>query len=221
MTEDDLQRLRAQSSPDDYTSMADLARALYSQGLGPREVIRECYGADFPEEFFVLAAADPVSLDLMVTCTRLPWQLAVPLDRGGPAARPGALEDIERKVFARDPDLVPLFLGVGHDLSHGGSVHCYSLAELRAGRTTIFGVWKDVEPHNEVTRSGDSLLAVLREHHTQYVEWLEEMAWDPADVRTDPVDEGVVDEVRELIGVVEELQRRATLPKPPSAMPSR
>jgi hypothetical protein len=180
MTEDDLQRLRAQSSPDDYTSMADLARALYSQGLSPREVVRECYGTDFPEEFFVLAAADPVSLDLMVTYTRLPWQVAVSLDRGGPAARPGAL-----------------FLGVNHNLSHGGSVHCYSLTELRAGRTTIFGVWKDVESHNEVTRSGDSLLAVLREHHVQYVEWLEEMAWDPSNIRTDPVDEEVVDEVRE------------------------
>ncbi|MGW1598251.1 hypothetical protein [Streptomyces sp. NPDC002343] len=209
MTEDALERLRARSSRDDYTSMVLLARALYTRGLGPREVVRECYGVDFPEEFFVLAEAGPVSLDLMATFTRLPWRLAVPPDRGSPADLPGSSEDTERKIFARDPDLVPLLLGVNTNLSHGGEMHCYSLAELRNGRTTVFGVWKDVAPHNEVVRCGDSLLAVLHEHHTQYVQWLEEQAWDPSNVRTDPVDEETLAEVRELPRVIDGLQRRA------------
>jgi hypothetical protein len=45
--------------PRDYPSMARLARALYETGLGPREVVRDCYGVELPEEFFVLHEADP------------------------------------------------------------------------------------------------------------------------------------------------------------------
>ncbi|MBB4702460.1 hypothetical protein [Sphaerisporangium siamense] len=189
--------------------MAELGRALYTEGLTSQEVVHECYGVAFPQEFFVLAEADPRSLELMAHFTRLPWQLAVPLDRGGPHTRPGPLDDIERKVFARDPDLVPLFLGVNTDLTHGGGVRCYSLAELGAGRTTVFGIWKDVEPHNQVTRSGDSLLAVLHEHHTQYVEWLEEDLRLPERMRTRAIDDEIVDEIRELVVLIEEFQRRA------------
>ncbi|MER6140621.1 hypothetical protein ABT174_11230 [Streptomyces sparsogenes] len=209
MTEDALRRLRAESSRDDYASMASLARALYPRGLSPREVVRECYGVGFPEEFFVLADAGPHSLDLMVDFPLLPWRLAVPPDRGGLPERPDPMADITRKVFVRDPDLIPLFLGININLEHGGRVLCYSLAELGAGRTTVFGIWKDVEPHNEVERCGDSLLAVLHEHHAQYVDWLESQSWDPANVRTDPVDEETVAEIRDLVLMIEGFQRRA------------
>jgi hypothetical protein len=52
------------SSSSDPWSMVRLAGALYADGHGPREVFRLCYGAAFPEEFFLLAKAGPDTLGL-------------------------------------------------------------------------------------------------------------------------------------------------------------
>lgn len=205
-----LARLRAGAARDDYASTARLARALYAAGLGPREVVRDCYdGVGFPEEFFVLADAGPVSLDLMVRFTGVPWRLAVPPDRGGVPERPDPAADTVRRVFARDPDLVPLFVAVNNDVRHGGRVHCYRLTELRAGRTSVFGVGEAVEAHTGIERSGDSLLGVLEEHHTRYADWLEEQMRDPDSIRSDAIDEELVAEIRESAEVVARLRRTA------------
>jgi hypothetical protein len=90
--EDTPARLRGRASRDDYESMCRLARALYRTGLGPREVLAECFGVALPEEFFIIAEtqAHPDD-DTPGYLTNLPWELAVPLEQGGPAARPSPM----------------------------------------------------------------------------------------------------------------------------------
>ncbi|WP_189160522.1 hypothetical protein [Lentzea pudingi] len=145
-----IERLRAEVSRADYASMARLARALHDEGLNPREVLRQCYRVEFPEEFFVIAEAGPFTLDLRVDFSNQPWELAVPLDRGGPAVSPDSLHEIEQRIYVRDPDLVPLARLVNTDARHGDSVLCYRLDELGAGRATVFSIWREVEPVSEI-----------------------------------------------------------------------
>jgi hypothetical protein len=168
VTENALDRLRAAAIRDDYVSMTRLARALYETGFGSREVLRECYGVAFPDEFFVLAEAKPV---LMFEYTFQPWDLAVPLDRGGPPEDgTDGTDDLEIDILARDPDLLPL--GVCHSTARtgdhfGGMFLCYRLTELAASRSTIFSIEYDVTPESPVTQRADSLLAALHWHHTE------------------------------------------------------
>lgn len=169
-----LARLRGRASRGDYRSMARLAWALYAAGLTPEQVLAECLGAEFPAEFFVLAEAGPAEAT-PGSVTGLPWNLAVPLDRGGPVLRPGAMSwRRERRIFAWDPDLVPLLTlqgdnrldhgaGAWRGVPHGGRLHCYRLSELSAGRTTVYGVPAD-DDKLSAKRSGESLLTVLHEH---------------------------------------------------------
>ena len=165
-----LEELRAEASRDDYPSMARLARALYETGLGPREVLRECYGVEFPAEFFVLHEADP---SLLFLFTNQPANLAVPLDRGGPPPTADPMSKTERDVFTRDPDLVPLVLCLKAYAAFGGKFLCYRLSELAAGRSTVFAIERYATPDSEITRAGDSLLAALYEHHTAHLAWVE------------------------------------------------
>lgn len=81
---------RGERSRADYASMVRAAIALYGEGRTPREVLRELYGVGFPEEFFLLAQADPYTLDLSVDLTWQPWELATSPDEGGPAPQPGS-----------------------------------------------------------------------------------------------------------------------------------
>ncbi|VVJ17202.1 Uncharacterised protein [Amycolatopsis camponoti] len=166
-----LEQVRAEAARDDYPAMARLARALYETGLGPREVLRECYGVEFPTEFFVLHDPDPV---LLFHFTNQPANLAVPLDRGGPPPAANPMSKNERAVFARDPDLLPVVLCLNNYAGFGGKFLCYRLSELAAGRATVFAIEYHPTRESEITRVADSLLAALYEHHTAHLAWVEE-----------------------------------------------
>ena len=175
-----LARLRGAASRDDYRSMARLAWALYVAGLTKRAVLAECYGVPFPDEFFLLTEADPDGT-IGGELTNLPWNLAEPLDRGGPQLRPTSRTwKAERRILVHDPDLVPLvrlYSDTRFDhtdrkwrgVPHGDTLHCYRLSELAAGRPTVFSIpWhdNDHDPDEDLSAepTGDSLLTVVREH---------------------------------------------------------
>jgi hypothetical protein len=217
---DTLARLRGRASRDDYRSMARLAWALYAAGLRPAEVVAECLGVVLPDEFFVLAEADPDETTSGTT-TNLPWGLAVPLDRGGPLLRPSSLTwRHERRIFAWDPDLVPLLTLHGDErfdhaerawrgVPHGHRLHCYRLSELAAGRTTVFGVPSDSHDRDlSVEPTGDSLLTILHEHAAArhaLDEWELRAPWNRGAGSIDHED--VADAHRIVLGI-EALQRR-------------
>lgn len=144
-----LEQVRIKASRDDYPSMARLARALYETGLGPREVLRECYGVAFPDEFFVLHEANPTLLFLF---TNQPANLAVPLDRGGPPPTADPMSNSERDALTRDPDLVPLLLCLKAHAAFGGRFLCYRLSELAAARSTVFTIERYPTRDSEITR---------------------------------------------------------------------
>lgn len=210
MTEGAVSRARAEASRGDYASMARLARALYASGLGPCEVIRECYGTDFPEEFFLLAEKNPDALDLFIDFTNQPWQLAIPLSQGGPRPEPDSRERIERRVFAYDPRLVPLALPLG-DAIHNGRVICYHLDELRAGRATTFGIWKTVDPDDEIERYDVSLLEIIHQHHADIVRRLIHRSNLPSNRGTGAVGAADIEDVQEILNRIEALQHQLTL----------
>ncbi|MEV1172081.1 ankyrin repeat domain-containing protein [Nonomuraea sp. NPDC049784] len=214
---------RERASRGDYRSMGRLARALYATGLGPREVLAECFGVAFPDEFFVIVDADPHDA-IPGDVTNLPWELAVPLDRGGPVVRPWpTMWQAERRIFAWDPDLVPLLALYGdpridHGAKrrqprdrHGGLIHCYSLSELAAGRSTVVGVpRRRAEEAGElsVRPTGQSLLTVLHEYATDNLRLDEWEIMQPWNWGAGSLDETQVEESRERVAEIEALQRR-------------
>jgi hypothetical protein len=209
MTGDPVARVRAEASRGDYASMARLASALYAQGLGPREVLRECYGVGLPEELFVIAGARRTSPRLLAYFTNQPWALCEPLDRGGP--RPSALKLTgawESKLFARDPDLVPLMVLIGHGAGLSDTTVCYRLTRLRAGSSAVFGIKENADLGEPVVPVGESLLAALLAHHIGYLrhkEWIIQQPWERGAGAYNQRD---VDEAAQLVRRVEELQRQ-------------
>ncbi len=165
-------RLRAEAAGGDHHALARFAHALYKSGLGPREVLRECYGVEFPVEFFVISEAEP---QLMFRFTILPWALARTPDRGGPPRTAALLDSLDRRVLDRDPDLIPLglCLGVDDDIDFGlgGEFLCYRRSELAAGRSAVFSVAFDNTAESPITAWGDSLLEALHEHHAANAVW--------------------------------------------------
>ncbi|TDD02050.1 hypothetical protein E1292_24380 [Nonomuraea deserti] len=218
---DPLERLRMEASRDNYTSMVRLAQALYGNGAGPHEVLHQCYGVQFPDEFLVIAEADPDQRDwLLGWLTLLPWKLAIPLARRRPLGA-GRIHDIEREIHGRDPDLIPLVLcrsSVSHFVwGFAGSCLCYRLSELEAGRTTTYRThssYSNVDPRpgaapDEIVRCGDSLLAALHQHHSDDlagVKWAER-----ASARQSGggwADDEDVEMAQLVLADIEELQRR-------------
>jgi len=216
-----LPTLRARASRGDYRSMGNLARALYATGLGPREVLAECFGVAFPEEFFVIADVG-VADNLPGDGTTLPWELAVPLERGGPMVRPRGMWRAERRIFAADPDLVPLVAlysdwrvrGGAERSPHGGLIHCYRLTELAAGRGTVVGVpWNEGEEDLadgdwHVTSSGDSLFTVLHEYLVSLHRMDESEFTHPGNRGAGSIDLADVEASREAVAEFEALRRR-------------
>lgn len=220
---DELERLRTEAAGRDYAPMVHLARTLYQAGLSPEQVLRECYGVDFPREVFVIAAANPYRLHLLSMWTNQPWQLVVPESQGGLASRADTYGRIEQGLRNVDPDLLPLLslIRPGLDIKDDGLLLCYRLTELAAGRSTIFGVsleapdpsgyrpslwsWDGSHLH-EVTCRGDSLLAVLHEHHTDYLQELKDTQ-DRGEF--DLVDPGELRGIRARIRQIETFQRKA------------
>ena len=208
MSGETIERLRAESSRGDYASMVRLALALYDAGRGPHEVLRECYGVDLPAEFFALAEAGPQELHLVIEYTNQPWELAVPPEQGGPSPEPDLLDEYEQKIFARDPDLLPLGLILDTHSSWYHAVLCYRLTELASGRTAVFGIPREVRPQDEVVLCGDSFLAVLHEHHADVLRGLSQQYAHPSNRGFGSVGLDELAEVRSLLERVEELQRQ-------------
>ncbi|WP_432968497.1 ankyrin repeat domain-containing protein [Dactylosporangium sp. CA-233914] len=215
--------LRARASRGDYESMSRLARALYAAGNGPRDVLAECFGTAYPEEFFVIADAGPYQT-LPGTGTNLPWELAVPLERGGPVLRPAMTTwRAERRIHDWDPDLVPLVALYADDrvdhgarkrrprVPHGDLMLCYRLSELAAGRSTVVGVpWRSAEEGGplSVRACGDSLLTVLHEYATavhRLDEWEIVQPWNRG---AGSIDDLEVEMSAELVEQIEELRQR-------------
>ena len=199
--------------PSDHHAMARRARALYEAGRDPREVMRECYGVDFPDEFYVVAEATP---RLMFKYTVLPWGLARPLDRGGPPQTTAPLDTFERPVLDRDPDLIPLGMCLGVDegigAGLGGHFLCYRRSELAAGRSTVVSIDFQADPDCPITPRADSLLAALHAHLTEdEIRMTQERhrtaghsggsTWDDEDLAA----------AHEFVAKIEELQRRLTV----------
>jgi hypothetical protein len=218
MPENSVEVLRATATRGDYASMARFARALYADGLGPREVLRQCYGVDFPGEFWVTVPERLATPHLLTWFTNQPWDLAVPPGESGVDLIPLELtEKLEQDLFARDADLVPLMYLIGSRTTLVNKVLCYRLTELRSGSTAVFGVtmitdWDpvlDPEPDSEpeIVRCGESLLAVLHAHHVEVLRDYAESLDDPANRGFGAVSEATVREVRSLVGRIETMQR--------------
>ncbi|TDV43551.1 hypothetical protein [Actinophytocola oryzae] len=142
--------------------MARLATALHETGLDPGEVLDECYGVEFPREFFVLAEADPT---LLFDVTNQPWKLALP----HPPATAAPMAALEREIFSRDGDLLPLGRCLDIDAGFGGLFLCYRLTDLAADRTTVYSVEQHPTATSPIVPRADSLLAALHEHHTAHL----------------------------------------------------
>ncbi|MDG4786106.1 ankyrin repeat domain-containing protein [Micromonospora sp. WMMD1102] len=204
-----LARLRDQASAGDFRSLTRLAWALYAAGSSPREVLAECYGVAFPDEFFVIADAEPDDV-VPGFAASLTWALSVPPERGGPALRPsGLVWPVEQRILAWNPDLVPL-VGLAHHghyaVRHGELIHCYRRSELAAGRSTVFGVpWDRFDDDGElsVEASGQSLLTVLHEYATECLSLDEAESRRPKSVTEDEVEGS-----RQIVANIEALQRR-------------
>jgi hypothetical protein len=172
-TDEDVDRLRAAASRPRYASLAELAWALYSTGKDRREVLAECYGAPFPDEFFALADHLPLPGHRRDDLNCQAWRLALPPDRGGPVPPDdsGSHDYLDRVVFKRDPQLVPLLRLRDSRTEYGGVALCYHLTELAHGRPTIFGL--DPRDDKGAEQLGPSLVAVLRDYHATVVDRLE------------------------------------------------
>jgi hypothetical protein len=211
MTDDEIELLRARAQRAKYPSMARLARALYARGLGPRDVIRGCYGVDFPAEFFATTREWLARPGLLVHFTDLPWELTRPPGEGGVSSSPSKfMASAERRILARDPDLVPLMQLIGHLTKLQCTVICYRLTELRAGGTTVFGITEKPRPHDPIVHCGDSLLAVLHAHHVDYLQQMEWILDQPWNFGFGALDQRAVDQSRLLVGKVEALQREVS-----------
>ncbi|WP_194906329.1 hypothetical protein [Catenulispora rubra] len=216
-----LARLRTEASREDYRSMSRLAWALYAAGLGPREVLAECFGVAFPEELFVISDADPQK-SLPGYATALPWNLAVPPERGGPLVQAWSERRSELRILAWDPDLVPLTALYGDSrmvpgatpperVPHADRIHCYRLSELAAGRSTVFGVPRHAaeaaEGELSVELSGSSILDVIHDYVTVQLRLDEWEIRQPGSWGADSIDESDVEGSRQAAAQIEALQR--------------
>ncbi|GAB3871115.1 hypothetical protein GCM10029964_006840 [Kibdelosporangium lantanae] len=117
---------------------------------------------------------------------------------------------MERRFRELDPDLLPLLFlwNTGPKLGHPGVFLCYRLTELAAGRSTIFAA---PEGSADATQRGDSLLAVLHEHHADYLRELEEGDENSQNRgEYDLVAPEELREVRALVRQIKALQRKAS-----------
>jgi hypothetical protein len=183
--QEEIGRLVAAADRADYRSMARLARALHDGGLSEREVLGQCYDFELPAEFFAIAAEPEYFEDVELngvtymsplTFCNQPWQMAVPLSRGGPEPQPDGVDRLEQWLLAIDPGFVCLLDHTHTFPAPGGYLCCYHVDELRVGRSTVFGVAPGDDATVEPTRLADSLLSLLHEWSTRRLRELEREA---------------------------------------------
>ncbi|WP_405607965.1 hypothetical protein OG292_02120 [Streptomyces sp. NBC_01511] len=189
--------------------MVALAYGCYREGLRPQQVITECYGVEFPREFFVLAESNRDDTDLLLEFTNQPWELATPPEHEEPSGNPHGTDETEQRFLEADADLVLLVRLLGLRARRGGSVICYRLSELSEGRADVFEIRRGARPGGQVGRCGDTLLDVLLEHHTEACEALEKQRSSESNFGFGMVDDDEVAEARELVQQVTKLRQRA------------
>ncbi|MGW7364366.1 hypothetical protein ACWGI8_13290 [Streptomyces sp. NPDC054841] len=222
MAKRELKHLKAAASRTDYPSMGRFAAALYEHGCTDREVIRRCYGVEFPDEFFLFARADDDAEEVeLVDGGCLVWELASPSTRGGLRMQANPVWRAELQAFAIDPGLIPL-TDLPNEGRYGSCLICYHTEELAAGRSTVFGlrdrsyghgVVPEFGPDTRPERYGPSLLAVLHENESDKLRGVQEEAADPRNYTGfGAITSDQVEEQRHWVQLVEDLQRRlATL----------
>ncbi|BBC35364.1 hypothetical protein SGFS_066580 [Streptomyces graminofaciens] len=224
MAKQELKGLKAAASRTDRQSMIRFAAALHDHGCTDREVVRRCYGVEFPDEFFLFARTDPEALEFeFVDSGCLVWDLAVPMRTGDPRWEPGPMWGVEMRAFAVDPGLIPL-TALGHHGRYGRSLLCYHSGELAAGRSTVFGLSDRSRreylpafgPDARPEPCGPSLLAVLHEHESDKVRMVQAQADDPMNhTGFGAVTSDQVEERREWVRLIEDMQRRLATPERP------
>jgi hypothetical protein len=193
---------------NDYRAMAAHARSLLEAGKSQEDVLRSCYGVEFPAETFALAEMIAEGREPNVVYTNLPWNLLIPLDHGGPPGEPDDLmESQERRVSKLDPSLVPLLILYGNHYERGGAMLCYRLEELAAGRSTIFGFQRAL-PDGVAKLYGDSLAAVIRASDADRLQRLENEFASPGNYGGGALDIHELEDARENLATADELIRR-------------
>lgn len=196
----------------DYLAVSRLARALHERGAADREILRECYGVDFPDEFLLLARHHHEELELSAT---LPWRLAIPALLPAQARTdPEWLAEVEAQGI--DPGLVPLeFLRWGNRW-----LICYHLDELAAGRSTVLGLRQlrhrpaFFDPGAAPVVKAPSLLAALHAAETGRLDTREALYNDPANFGFGSVDDESVEEQRQAVARIEKIRESLTTWQP-------
>lgn len=129
----------------------------------------------------------------------------------------------ERRIFAWDPDLIPLVALYGDQrwdhseggwrgVPHGYRIHCYRLSELATGRGAVVGIpW---HPHTDdgaelsVAPSGPSLLTVLHEYVSARHGLDEWELRQPSNRGAGSIDREEVEGSGQIVAGIEALQRR-------------
>ncbi len=198
--------------------MVRLASALYEAGYVERGVLRGCYGADFPDELFVIAleAMRPTYFELDAECyfPDLPWNLVVPAAGEPMPERAGEVE-LELAAMEYDSRLVPVLETTNEYVEHGDAVLCHRLDELAEGRSTVFGCERAYDSERgdyfvgtEFVRYGDSLLSVLHEYTSDEVRRLTELSTAPWSRGADAILPEYIETARQRVRVVEALRCR-------------
>ncbi len=134
-------------------TLVPAARAMYERGMSRSEVLTAIYGVDLPREA-VLIERDYVAGNkpIRVRFNAHPWELMIPLDRGGPKFMIGPLggED-DARALAQAPNVLLVAWLRYARVKNGFSVIGYDLDELRAGRSTVVGLPPE---HKQVPTSG-------------------------------------------------------------------
>ncbi len=220
MTGSTLDPLAQNVRRDDYVSMAAFARALLETGKSQDDVLRACYGVPFPDEALVIAELIAEDREPRGRYTNRPWKLLISIERGGPPAEPAAfIDEEERRVFVLDAALVPLMMLRSDYYDYGGSMLCYRLDELDAGRSTVFGLQRDLKDGSVAKPCGESLGAALLASAAARVTRLEAEYASPYNRGAGSVDEPEVNGARAGLERVEELIRRTAERKRPKLVP--
>ncbi len=170
------------ASRADPRTLVPAARQMYEAGKTRSEVLTAIYGVDLPREA-PLFLRDYVEGDnaLGVSWNAHPWELMLPLDRGGPQFMidgPWLVDDI--RAYAQAPHVVI----VGHlcyaRLPNGLLLIAYDLNEVAAGRSTIValpaGCRQVPESGAVFSPIGDSLIDVFSSVIADYTQHWEQ--WD-------------------------------------------
>jgi hypothetical protein len=175
---------RIVASRADPRTLVPAARAMYEAGKTRSEVLTAIYGVDLPREA-VLIQRDFVdgNKPIRVLWRAHPWELMIPLDRGGPKFMLGSLDhEDEVRAYAQAPHILPVAWLRYPRVPVGYSLIGYDLNEIAAGRSTVVGLPPEQrqvpESGAKFTVFGPSLIDVFSDVITSY-----HASWGTRDVR--------------------------------------